>query len=73
MSTQVAALVPAALFECISQFRLGGEVDNVLDGLTPFMTVPPNYHCTAGTQFECNTSVCFSLAQALPPWQSYAS
>ena len=43
-STQVAALVPTALFECISQFRLGGEVDNVLDGLTPFMIVPPNYH-----------------------------
>ena len=30
-------------------------MDNVLDGLTPFIIVPPNYNRAASTQLECNT------------------
>ena len=39
----------------IASPSFGGEVDNVLDGLTPFMIASPNYHRAARTQLEFNT------------------
>ena len=55
-SSRCTIVVSVALFECIAQFRLGAaDLDNILDGITPFLVCPPYYHRAAGTRLEVNT------------------
>ena len=55
-SSRCTIVVSVALFECIVQFRLGAaDLDNILDGVTPFLVCPPYYHRAAGTRLECST------------------
>ena len=55
-SSRCTIVVSVALFECIAQFRLGtADLDNILDGVTPFLVCPPYYHRAAGTRLEVNT------------------
>ena len=45
-----------ALFERISQFRLGAaDTDDLVEGVSPFLICPQHYHLAAGTRLECNT------------------
>ena len=55
-SSRCTIVVSVALFECISQFRLGSaDLDNILEGVSPFLVCPPYYHRAAGTRLECNS------------------
>ena len=53
-SARKTIVVSVALFECVSQFRLGAEVDNIMDGVSPFLVVPTTYYKAAATRIECN-------------------
>ena len=55
-SARSPIVVSPALFERVSQFRLGSvDPDDILEGITPFLICPQHYHRAAGTCLECST------------------
>ena len=55
-SAQSQIVVSVALFEGISNFRLGAaDPNNILEGVTPFLICPQYYHRAPGTRLDCNT------------------
>ena len=55
-SARSPIVVSPALFERVSQFRLGSvDPDDILEGITPFLICPQHYHRAAGTRLECST------------------
>ena len=55
-SARTPIVVTVALFERISQFRLGApDPDDILEGVTPFLVCPQHYHRAADARLECNT------------------
>ena len=55
-SARTPMVVTVALFERISQFRLGAaDPDDILEGITPFLVCPQHYYRAAEARLECNT------------------
>ena len=49
-------VVSVALFERVTQFRLGAaDTDDLLEGVSPYLICPQYYHLAAGTRLECST------------------